>query len=95
MADSSPNNGGHTRIQLSSMLGSVRADEAMNDSALLAVLVEDLCWRFAMDDLRSRRRRRWIAGRRRRQQWRTEYAELCEQRTLLCNLARLYGLAVL
>lgn len=43
----------HTEFRLQAARGAISVTQLLDDELLRCVLVEDACWRFAMDDLRA------------------------------------------
>ena len=66
-------------------------DDLRADSVVMAVIADDIAWRFSLLDWESRRPPRWAVGRTRR--WREEYALLADQRAHVASTARFFGVS--
>jgi hypothetical protein len=81
-----------TVYRLRAIRAVISATQLIDDQLLRWLLVEDACWRFAMDDLRSRRPRPWDRAHTR--QWTVERRELLRERNRIACLARRCGVSM-
>lgn len=73
-----PRSASSIRIYLSAVRASISGQEVLNDSALAALVVDDICWSIAYDAWISGKPRRW--RRREWRRWEAEYEALDDER---------------